>query len=183
MRKIEAILLAVIILGCTAKEEHLKTFTARQVTEDNDFSYGSVQVKINPKLNYTDSPKKEIYLFDYDRTTGEISNQGVFFNVPAGEGVPDGMTVDADGYIWTARWDGGCLVRIAPDGIEDFRISFPAKKVSSVTFGGKEYKDIYVSTAGGDNREEEGSGAGALFHMNLDIQGLPEFFSRINPKD
>lgn len=131
------------------------------------------------QMYYTDSPKKAIYLFDYDRATGEISNQRVFFNVPAGEGVPDGMTVDADGYIWTARWDGGCLVRIAPDGTEDFRITFPAKKVSSLTFGGKEYKDIYVTTAGGNNREEEGSGAGALFHLNRDIQGLPEFFSRI----
>jgi hypothetical protein len=52
MRKIEAILIAVIILGCVMKEEPVKTYTARQITEDNVFSYGSVDVKVNPNLDY-----------------------------------------------------------------------------------------------------------------------------------
>lgn len=52
MRKIEAVLIVVIILGCTVKEEPLKTFTALQITEDNVFSYSSVQVKVNPNLDY-----------------------------------------------------------------------------------------------------------------------------------
>jgi D-xylonolactonase len=52
--------------------------------------------------------------------------------------------------------------------------------VTSVTFGGPDYTDIYVTTAGGDNRDEEGAGAGAVFHLNLGIQGVPEFLSRIN---
>jgi sugar lactone lactonase YvrE len=131
------------------------------------------------QMYYTDSPKHEIYLFDYDQTTGAISNQRVFVRTPADEGVPDGLTVDAQGYIWSARWDGGCLVRYKPDGSEERRIEFPAKKVSSLTFGGPDYKDIYVTTAGGDNRAEEGAGAGALFRLRLGIQGVPEFRSRI----
>ena len=135
------------------------------------------------QMYYTDSAKGEIYLFDYDQKSGNISNQRVFLKVREAGVEPDGLTVDAAGYIWSARWNGNCVVRIAPDGKEDFRITIPAKKVSSVTFGGKEYKDIYLTTAGGDNREEEGSGAGALFHLNLDIQGVPEFFSRIGPGD
>jgi D-xylono/L-arabinono-1,4-lactonase len=89
------------------------------------------------------------------------------------------MTVDAEGYIWSARWDGGCLVRYAPDGTEDLRITFPAKKVSCVIFGGDDYTDMYVTTAGGQNKAEEGSGAGALFRLNLGIKGVPEFRSRI----
>jgi D-xylonolactonase len=132
------------------------------------------------QMYYTDSAKGEIYLFDYNRRTGEILNQRVFLKISESGVEPDGLTVDAEGYIWSARWNGSCVVRVAPDGIEEIRITFPAKKVSSITFGGNEYKDIYVTTAGGDNRKEEGSGAGALFHLNLDIQGVPEFFSRIN---
>jgi D-xylonolactonase len=135
------------------------------------------------QMYYTDSAKGEIYLFDYDQASGNISNQRVFLKVQESEVLPDGLTVDAEGYIWSARWNGSCVVRIAPDGAEDFRVSFPAKKVSSLTFGGKEFKDIYVTTAGGDNREEEGSGAGALFHLDLGVQGVPEFFSRIRLKD
>ena len=103
----------------------------------------------------------------------------VFLKIRESGGIPDGMTVDAEGCIWSARWGGSCVVRVAPDGIEEIRINFPAKKVSCLTFGGKYYRDIYVTTAGGDNREEEGPGAGALFRLNLDIQGVPEFFSRV----
>lgn len=130
-------------------------------------------------LYYTDSPKREIYLFDYDQATGAISNQRVFAALAEGQGVPDGMTVDAAGCVWSAIWDGGCLIRLAPDGKEDRRIAFPARKVSSVTFGGPDYRDIYVTTAGGDHKPEEGAGAGALFRMNLGISGVPEFFSRV----
>ncbi len=131
------------------------------------------------QMYFTDSPGGKIYLFDYDLETGKIKNQRMFVTVPESEGVPDGMTVDKEGCIWSARWDGGCLIRYKPDGKEDLRIQFPAKKISSVTFGGKDYRDIYVTTAGGDKREEEGPDAGALFHLNLDIQGVPEFLSKI----
>jgi D-xylonolactonase len=131
------------------------------------------------QMYYTDSTAHEIYLFDYDQATGAITNRRVFARNAPEEGMPDGMTVDAEGYVWSARWDGGCLVRYAPDGTEERRIAFPARKVSSVTFGGPEYTDIYVTTAGGDNKAAEGWGAGALFRLNLGIRGLPEFRSRI----
>jgi len=133
------------------------------------------------RMYYTDSPRREIYLYDYDAKTGEISNRRIFVAVlPEDKGNPDGMTVDAAGYVWSARWDGGCLVRYTPEGVEERRIEFPAKKVSSVIFGGEDYTDIYVTTAGGHRKEEEGPGAGALFRVReLGIKGLPEFFSRI----
>ncbi|MCC6168536.1 MAG: SMP-30/gluconolactonase/LRE family protein [Caldilineaceae bacterium] len=131
------------------------------------------------QLYYTDSSAKKIYLFDYDRGSGAISNQRVFVDSGDEEGVPDGMTVDAEGYVWSARWDGYRLTRYAPDGSEERRVLFPAKKVSSVTFGGPDYMDMYVTTAGGNNKVENGPGAGALFRLRLGIQGLPEFPSRI----
>lgn len=136
------------------------------------------------QMYYTDTAKREIYLFDYDRATGHLSNQRVFVRTPDDpqEGRPDGLTVDADGYVWSARWDGGCVVRYTPSGDEERRISFPARKVSCPTFGGPDYGDLYVTTAGGDNKAENGPGAGALFRVRLaeaGIRGVPEFRSRI----
>jgi len=130
-------------------------------------------------MYYTDSEPREIYMFDYKRKSGEISNKRLFAAVSPEDGIPDGMTVDAEGYVWSARWDGNCLVRYNPKGEIVLRIEFPAKKVSSVIFGGPAYEDIYVTTAGGDNKKEEGHGAGALFRVRAGIKGRPEFFSRI----
>lgn len=155
-----------------------------QLTEllnDVDISNGMGFTPDRKQMYYTDSPTREIYLFDYNQDTGGITNKRVFVQTPEGGGVPDGMTVDAEGYVWSARWDGSCLVRYSPDGREDRRIEFPAKKVSSVIFGGEDYTDMYVTTAGGDNKVGEGYGAGALFRINLGIRGVPEFLSRICP--
>lgn len=131
------------------------------------------------RMYHTDSRAREIYLFDYDEASGAIANRRLFVQTPEGEGVPDGMTVDAEGCVWSARWDGGCAVRYAPDGTERRRIEFPARKVSSVTFGGDDYADMYVTTAGGDKKEQEGAGAGALFRLDAGVRGVPEFRSRI----
>ncbi|HJZ47578.1 MAG TPA: SMP-30/gluconolactonase/LRE family protein, partial [Roseiflexaceae bacterium] len=116
---------------------------------------------------------------DSDQSSGTLSNRRLFASTTPEEGLPDGMTVDAAGFVWSARWDGGCLARYAPDGVLERRISFPAKKVSSVIFGGPDYTDMYITTAGGDNKPKEGEGAGALFRLNLGIQGVPELPSRI----
>jgi D-xylonolactonase len=131
------------------------------------------------QLYYTDSMVKKIYLFDYDQATGAITNQRIFVDSGDEVGVPDGMTVDAGGNIWSARWDGYSLTQYAPDGSELQRIKFPTKKVSSVIFGGADYKDMYVTTAGGHDKNENGATAGALYRLRLGIQGLPEFPSRI----
>ncbi len=131
------------------------------------------------QMYYTDSGKGEVYLFDYDVATGILSKQRLFFRLPKEKGCPDGMTVDDEGFVWAAIWDGSCLIRLAPDGSEDRRIVFPAKKVSSVIFGGDDYKDLYITTAGGQNKETDGDGAGALFRIRGDIAGTPEFLSRV----
>ncbi|HEU4754754.1 MAG TPA: SMP-30/gluconolactonase/LRE family protein, partial [Armatimonadota bacterium] len=131
------------------------------------------------RMYFTDSGAHSIYLFDYDRETGGISNQRVFLKTPDGEGAPDGMTLDSEGFIWSARWDGWSLFRYTPDAHEDRRIRFPAKKVSSATFGGEDLTDLYVTTAGGNNREENGPSAGALFRLRPGVRGVPEFRSRV----
>ena len=130
-------------------------------------------------MYYTDSLAHEICLFDYDRGDGSISNRRVFVRT-CDDVMPDGMTVDAEGFVWSAMWGGGCVVRYAPDGSEQCRIGLPARKVSSVTFGGDDYSDLYITTAGGDKRGEEGPGAGALFRADAGVGGVAEFVSRID---
>jgi len=66
------------------------------------------------------------------------------------DGNPDGATVDADGYIWSAQWDSGCLLRLSPAGEIDDRIEFPGQIVSSVMFGGPDLDLIYVTTVGAE---------------------------------
>jgi D-xylonolactonase len=128
---------------------------------------------------FTETEADAIYRYDYDEATGEVSNRETFVDA-GGEGHPDGMTVDAEGYVWSARWDGGCVVRHAPDGSVDRRVEFPARKVSSVTFGGPNYDEAYVTTAlAGGTKGEEGEGAGALFRFDPGVGGIPEFRSRI----
>ena len=143
-------------------------------------------------MYYTDSNKRTIYAYDYDRATGRISNRRNFVVLADTEGVPDGMTVDADGYIWTAVWFGGCVIRFDPDGREERRIHIPAYQTSSVMFGGKDLTDLYVTTAdfnvdpGGPldpvdydwDAYQSGYRGGGLFRVRLgDIQGREEFQS------
>lgn len=133
------------------------------------------------QLYYTDSLRQEIYAFDFDLASGELSNRRVWLHTPPDGGVPDGLTVDAEGCIWSAFWDGSALQRYTPEGQILQRIEFPARKVSSLTFGGADCSDIYVTTAlDGGNRASEGAGAGALFRLRLGIRGVPEFFSRLS---
>ncbi|MGF1478394.1 MAG: SMP-30/gluconolactonase/LRE family protein [Cyanophyceae cyanobacterium] len=126
---------------------------------------------------FTDSIARKIYRFDYDMETGELSNQTALISIPTEEGVPDGMTVDAQGHIWSARYDGSHLYRYSPKGTETLRLPFPTQKITSVTFGGSDYRQMYITTGGGDIWQE--GGAGGIFHIDLDIQGIPEFFSQI----
>lgn len=130
-------------------------------------------------MYHTDSTKREIHLYGYDGKTGELGEGTLFLRITEGKGGPDGMTVDSQGRVWSAIWDGGRLARYTADGREDLRIPFPARKVSSVAFGGQGYDEIYVTTAGGDKRATEGPGAGGLFRLRLGARGVPENLSRI----
>ena len=130
-------------------------------------------------LYYTDSLDHAITIFDYDHATGGVSNRRTFTET-GDEAFPDGMTVDSEGYVWSASAGGGALRRFAPDGSEERSIPFPARLVSSVTFGGADLTDIFVTTIGGNNRDEDGPGAGALFRLNLGVKGVPEFRSKIS---
>ncbi|MEM7124130.1 MAG: SMP-30/gluconolactonase/LRE family protein [Pseudomonadota bacterium] len=84
-----------------------------------------------------------IEAFDYDQASGTLGEGRVLIS-----GInPDGATVDADGYVWSAQWDDACLLRITPDGAIDTRIDVPDQTVTSVMFGGPDLDIIFVTTA------------------------------------
>ena len=130
-------------------------------------------------MYYTESMDYRIYKYDYDEATGAISNRRTFVQVPSDGGLPDGMTVDSEGYVWSASAGGSALKRFTPDGAQERTIEFPAKMVSSVTFAGDGLDEMYVTTIGGNKKDDMGPGAGALFRLKLGIRGVPEYYSRI----
>ncbi|MGC9522754.1 MAG: SMP-30/gluconolactonase/LRE family protein [Anaerolineae bacterium] len=158
--------------------------TLTMVLDDVGLSNGLGFTPDRRGLYYTDTRKQKIYLFDYDEATGALINKRVFVDVPnaEGEGHPDGLTVDAEGNVWSARWDGYCVVQYNPQGEELQRIKFPVPKVSCPTFGGEAYTDMYVTTASTGNREQEAPFAGSLFRVDVGVRGVPEFRSRIKAR-
>jgi D-xylonolactonase len=126
---------------------------------------------------YTDSFAHEIYLFDYNADDGAISKQRVFARFGESDGLPDGATLDAEGQLWSALWDGASIVRMNADGTIERRIALPVRKVSSLAFGGVDYSDLYITTAGGDTRDEDGELEGGLFHIRGHWRGVPGFLS------
>jgi sugar lactone lactonase YvrE len=90
--------------------------------------------------------------------------------VEAGE--PDGAAVDAEGYVWSARWGASCVVRHAPDGRVVGRLEVPVAQPSCVAFGGADRKTLFVTSA-----KEGFDGdpvAGALLMYDVDVAGLAE---------
>ena len=132
-------------------------------------------------MYHTDTTGRVIYRLDYEPGTGEVRNREVLIRTPDDESMPDGMTVDREGTLWSARWDGHALYRYGADGSPLGKVPFPVKKVSSIAFGGETYDDAYVTTATGPGGRspEEGELAGSLFRVNLGVGGRPPFLSRI----
>ncbi len=98
-------------------------------------------------LYYCDTPQNEIWAYDLDIESGNISNKRVFASTHDLKGEPDGSTVDAEGYLWNAMWDGACLVRWAPDGSLDRKIDLPVDNPTCPMFGGDNLDIIYVTSA------------------------------------
>jgi sugar lactone lactonase YvrE len=92
--------------------------------------------------------------------------------------IPDGLTVDSQGNVWSARWDGSCVVRHTPDGSPTLTIGLPTPNITSLAFGGEDLQDLYVTSAAVG--EPQNASAGALFRVRLDTPGRPEFCSGIN---
>lgn len=131
------------------------------------------------KLFFTDSFAYTIYVYDYDRTTGGVENRRVFLRTDPKLGFPDGLTVDAENCLWSAAWDGACVVRYDPNGRETMRLALRTPKVASLTFGGEDLSTLFITTAIGEALALHDEHAGSLFAAYPGVRGAPEFRSRI----
>jgi sugar lactone lactonase YvrE len=125
---------------------------------------------------HADSIRKIIYAYDYDIETGTVSNRRPFASTEDLGGIPDGATVDADGYIWSAICEGAKLVRFRPDGSIERIVEFPLKLPGSVMFGGPVLDRLFVPTLSPAfmGREADPLDGSTYVIDGLGVTGLPE---------
>ena len=128
-------------------------------------------------MYFTDSYSHQIWAFDFDLATGALENKRIFAAIAEDAGVPDGATVDADGFVWCAHMFGSRVSRYAPDGSLDRAIALPVPQVTSCAFGGADLETLYITTASlrmDRAALAEQPLAGALFAVDPGVRGLPE---------
>lgn len=127
---------------------------------------------------HTDTPRRAIYAYAFDMDSGQISQRRVFVDLSAHSLFPDGLTVDAEGCVWSAMWNGQCVIRFDPAGQEVERIHLPVPLVTSCTFGGPELQDLFITTASvglGEAELQQHLHAGDVFALPVSLKGLPSY--------
>lgn len=138
------------------------------------------------KFYHIDTPTKQVIAYDYHHETGNINNGKPIIQFEDEEGVPDGMTIDTEGMLWIAHWNGGRVSRWNPHtSMKIAELFLPVSKVTSCAFGGNNMDDLYVTTAKVGLSSEElklQPLAGATFvFRKIGVKGIPNTrFKRVN---
>ncbi|ORY09203.1 SMP-30/Gluconolaconase/LRE-like region-domain-containing protein [Clohesyomyces aquaticus] len=141
---------------------------------------GTTWNAIDTTMYFADSPFRTIYKFDYDPSSGAVTNRRPFFTMPEdnryGENaVPDGHCIDEEGYMWTALHGGSAVLRISPEGEIVAEIEVPTQQPTCPCFCGE---DLVITSAGGTSGPD-GKGvdefAGSVFKINVGVRGLKRF--------
>ncbi len=126
-------------------------------------------------LYWADSTAKTVYLFDYNRQNGGLSNRRVWLHTP--NLTPDGMTTDSEGDLWICYYGGGCMRHYAPDATLIQQIEFPVPYVTSCIFGGADLDEMFVTTARGNPTSDTLDGA--VFHFKPGVKGQTRLRSKV----
>jgi L-arabinonolactonase len=150
--------------GCVAQFNGLRTPNSLAWSPDGRIMY------------FADSRSQVIHAYPYEPATGELGAPRVFHTVepPA---IPDGATVDAEGFVWSALYGGSRVVRIAPDGRVDRTIELPVEQPTSCQFAGPNLDVLFITTARQRLTQEQLAQqplAGALLAADVGVRGLPE---------
>ncbi|WOC41010.1 SMP-30/gluconolactonase/LRE family protein [Polaribacter sp. HL-MS24] len=162
--------------------------SSRTVTIKKDritISNGIVWTADKKTMYFIDTPTLEIKGYDYNDTTGEISNERVAVKVDSSLGFPDGMTIDEEDMLWVGMWNGNAVVRFNPiTGNVDRKIEVPAHNVTSCAFGGDDLATLYITTAREDMTLEELNEnplSGSVFKVIPGVRGVKSnFFGQSN---
>ncbi len=121
------------------------------------------------EMYYVDSPTRKVSVFRYDEEKGELHGMLKSVDLSFQHGVPDGLTVDSEGKIWVAIWEGSCILRVDPATSKVLsKIELPVPRVTSCTFGGKHLDTLIITTA----QNERGVG-GELYSVETGVKGIP----------
>ncbi len=151
--------------------------TVQRCDEGFKLSNGMGWSPDNRTMYFIDSAPREIYAYDFDLASGGIKNRRTLVRIAEEHGLPDGMTVDAEGFLWVAQWNGGRVVRYDPNGKIERVIPMPVRRPTSVTFGGPDLTMLFVTSGTMRMTEAELAAeplAGNLFALETEIQGLAE---------
>ena len=121
---------------------------------------------------YNDTETFRIDAFDYD-PEGGLTNRRPFVDLSEEALRPDGLTVDSEGYVWTALANGGAVRRYTPQGRLDGIVEIPAEKVTACTFGGPRLDELYITTSREDLPPDADPLAGSLFRASVGVVGRP----------
>jgi len=129
------------------------------------------------RMYLADSHVKSIFVYDFDLVAGTIGARRVLATMDDRPGVPDGSSVDAEGFIWNAVFDGSCVVRYAPDGRISRTVQLPVSRPTACAFGGADLATLYITTARFRLSPEKLAAeplAGGLLAVDVAVKGLPE---------
>jgi len=144
----------------------------RVVVEHVTVSNGLEWSPDGSRAYYNDTETHRVDVFDYNRRAGLV-NRRPFAHVPADEGRPDGLTVDAEGGVWVALNHSGTVRRYTPDGAVDAVVEVPPRQVTACTFGGDRLDQLYITTSRENLSPGDDPLAGSLFRADVGVRGLP----------
>jgi sugar lactone lactonase YvrE len=130
------------------------------------------------RFTFTDTRgAADILVHDYDTEAGVIGASRVLLPRNAAPGLPDGSTLDAEGCLWNARYGGGAVVRVTPQGRVDRIIELPTKQITACVFGGKDLDELYITSAAQRLTPAELAAqpeAGCVFVCRPGVTGVPD---------
>lgn len=128
---------------------------------------------------YIDSPRKVVWAYDFELDSGDISNRRVVVDIRGEDCMPDGMTIDAEGKLWVAFWEGWGVRRYDPESGELLQeIKLPVARVTTCAFGGTDLDTLYITTASigfEDSDWDREPQAGGLFAVKPGVEGIQGF--------
>jgi sugar lactone lactonase YvrE len=158
---------------CRIDPDNSVTISRRDIGISNTLAWS----QDSRRFYFGDTLANVIWVYDYDPDSGTIDNERPFLE-GFSRGLPDGSTVDSEGYLWNCRFYGGCIVRVAPNGTIDRVIEMPVQNITTCTFGGVDRKTLYVTTASLEAPRGDRL-AGGLYAIKSAVAGLPENRFRI----
>lgn len=145
----------------------------RQLTIPNGMAWDTGK----QKFYFIDSPEKTIYAFDYNEMSGELKNRTKIYTINQDNALPDGMTIDAEGKLWVALYNGFKVIRIDPEeGNVLHEIQLPVPQVTSCTFGGQGLDELFITTAREHMPQEQVKEyplSGCIFKAKVPATGSP----------